>query len=75
MTELLEENEHDVVDNVNEDILPRIQQSDMVVNLKNMAGDKYLFACLDSFEWKAAEYILELEEKIKKLEKALNETQ
>ena len=29
--------------------------------LKDMAGEKYLFKCLDSFEWKAAEYIIDLE--------------
>jgi len=33
----------------------------MVRALKDMAGDKYLFKCLDSFEWQAAEYIIDLE--------------
>jgi DNA-binding LytR/AlgR family response regulator len=43
----------------------------MVVALKKMAGDKYLFKCIDSFEWKAAEYIIELEQQLRN-EKEIN---
>lgn len=66
-----EENEHAGVKQVYNDITPRQPQSEMVVALKKMAGDKYLFKCIDSFEWKAAEYIIELENTIKN-EKEIN---
>lgn len=62
-----EENEHDVVDKVYDEITPRIKQSDMVVHLKNMAGALYKFKCTESFEWKAAEYIHELEKQLAKV--------
>ena len=68
-----EENEHAGVKQVYNDITPRMPQSEMVVALKKMAGDKYLFKCIYSFEWKAAEYIIELENTIKnEKEKLLN---
>ena len=60
-----EENEHAVERRQYTDITPRAKQSDMVMALKNMAGDKYLFKCLDSFEWQAAEYIIDLEKENK----------
>tara|TARA_R110002072_G_scaffold172711_1_gene326915 strand:- start:198 stop:500 length:303 start_codon:yes stop_codon:yes gene_type:complete len=66
-----EENEHAGVKQVYNDITPRQPQSEMVVALKKMAGDKYLFKCIYSFEWKAAEYIIELENTIKN-EKEIN---
>ena len=56
-----EENEHAVERRKYTDITPRAKQSNMVMALKDMAGEKYLFKCLDSFEWKAAEYIIDLE--------------
>ena len=56
-----EENEHAVERRQYTDITSRAKQSDMVIALKDMAGDKYLFKCLDSFEWQAAEYIIDLE--------------
>jgi|TARA_B100001094_G_C17991393_1_gene700405 hypothetical protein len=66
-----EENEHAGVKQVYNDITPRKPQSEMVVALKKMAGDKYLFKCIDSFEWKAAEYIIELEQQLRN-EKEIN---
>jgi len=57
----VEVNEHAGEKSVYTDITPRAKQSDMVIALKKMAGDKYLFKCLDSFEWQAAEYIIDLE--------------
>jgi len=56
-----EENEHAIERKQYTYITPRAKQSDMVRALKDMAGDKYLFKCLDSFEWQAAEYIIDLE--------------
>jgi len=67
-----EENEHAGVKQVYNDITPRMPQSEMVVALKKMAGDKYLFKCIDSFEWKAAEYIIELEQQLRN-EKEIND--
>ena len=67
-----EENEHAGVKQVYNDITPRHPQSEMVVALKKMAGDKYLFKCIDSFEWKAAEYIIELEQQLRN-EKEIND--
>ena len=42
-----EENEHAVERRQYTDITPRAKQSDMVIALKQMAGDKYLFKCFN----------------------------
>ena len=59
-----EENEHDVVDKVYNDIKPRVEQSEWVVKLKNQAGEEWKSRCTEHYAWKAAEYIQELEKMI-----------
>ena len=62
-----EENEHDVIDKVYNDIKPRKQPSKWVATLKNMAGEKYkISGMLDSVEYQAAEYIEYLESLVDK---------
>jgi len=60
----VEENEHDVVDKIYLDIIPREKLSDIVVALKNQAGQEWKSRCTDHFAWKAADHIIELENKI-----------
>ena len=60
----LEENEHDVVDKDYPDIKPRLQQSEWVVKLKNKAGEEWQTSCTEHYAWKAAEYIVELENEL-----------
>lgn len=59
-----EENEHDVVDKVYNDIKPRVEQSEWVAKLKNQAGEEWKSRCTEHYAWKAAEYIQELEKMI-----------
>jgi len=61
-----EENEHDVVDKVYLDINPRPQQSEVVQSLKNQAGEEWKARCTEHYAWKAAEYIIELENALEK---------
>jgi hypothetical protein len=42
--------------------------SPMVRFLRNRAGDEHKFKCMDSIDWKIADYIEELETKVKQLE-------
>ena len=63
-----EENEHDVVDRVFPELTPMMNPSPMVRFLRNRAGNEYKFKCMDSVDWKIADYIEELEDKIKRLE-------
>jgi hypothetical protein len=44
-----------------------INPSPMVRMLRNRAGDEHKFKCMDSEDWKIADYIEELENKIKRL--------
>jgi len=60
-----EENEHDVVDKVYLDIKPRPQQSEVVQSLKNQAGEEWKSRCTEHYAWKAAEYIIKLENNLK----------
>ena len=69
----LEENEHDVVDKVYTDITPRVEQSEWVVKLKNQAGEEWKTRCTEHYAWKAADYIIELENKVKELQEEINE--
>jgi hypothetical protein len=63
-----EENEHDVVDKVYAELTPMVNPSPMVRFLRNRAGEEYKFKCMDSVDWKIADYIEELENKLKRLE-------
>jgi len=63
-----EENEHDVVDRVFPELTPMMNPSPMVRFLRNRAGDEHKFKCMDSIDWKIADYIEELETKVKQLE-------
>jgi hypothetical protein len=63
-----EENEHDVVDRVFPELTPMMNPSLMVRLLRNRAGDEHKFKCMDSIDWKIADYIEELETKVKQLE-------
>ena len=58
----IEENEHDVVDKVYLDIKPRPQLSDIVISLRNQAGEEWKSRCTDHFAWKAADHIIQLEQ-------------
>ena len=60
----MEENEHDVVDKVYLDIKPRPQQSEVVQSLKNQAGEEWKSRCTEHYAWKAAEYIIQLEQTV-----------
>ena len=59
-----EENEHDVVDKVYAELKPMINPSPMVRFLRNRAGEEHKFKCMDSIDWKIADYIKELENKL-----------
>lgn len=63
-----EENEHDVVDKIYAELTPMMNPSPMVRFLRNRAGNEYKFKCMDSEDWRIADYIEELENKIKRLE-------
>jgi hypothetical protein len=63
-----EENEHDVVDKVYAELTPMVNPSLMVRFLRNRAGEEHKFKCMDSVDWKIADYIEELENKLKRLE-------
>ena len=63
-----EENEHDVVDKVYAELTPMVNPSPMVRFLRNRAGEELIFKCMDSVDWKIADYIEELENKLKRLE-------
>jgi|TARA_B110000483_G_C18159731_1_gene528851 hypothetical protein len=63
----VEENEHAVERKQYNDILPRIEHSDIAKELKQQAGTNHLFKCLDTVEWRAADRIMELEAEVKKL--------
>lgn len=63
-----EENEHDVVDKVYNELTPMLDPSPMVRMLRNRAGEEYKFKCMDSEDWKIADYIEKLEAKIKHFE-------
>jgi hypothetical protein len=63
-----EENEHDVVDRVFPELTPMMNPSPMVRFLRDRAGNEHKFACMDSIDWKIADYIEELETKVKQLE-------
>jgi hypothetical protein len=63
-----EENEQDVVDKVYAELTPMVNPSPMVRFLRNRAVEEYKFKCMDSVDWKIADYIEELENKLKRLE-------
>ncbi len=63
----VEENEHAVERKQYNDILPKIEHSDIAKELKQQAGTNHLFKCLDTVEWRAADRIMELEAEVKKL--------
>jgi hypothetical protein len=65
----VDENEHDVVDKIYSELTPRLDPSPMVAMLRNRAGDEHKFDCMDSDDWKIADYVEQLEKKIKLLEK------
>lgn len=67
-----EENEHAVERKVYLDIIPMPPQSDIVVALKNKAGEEWKTDCTKHFAWKAAEHIIELEKKVESYEKRLH---
>jgi hypothetical protein len=60
-----EKNEHDVVDRVYAELTPMVNPSPMVRFLRNRAGEEHKFKCMDSIDWKIADYIEELENKLK----------
>ena len=62
-----EENEHDVVDKVYSELTPMMDPSPMVAMLRNRAGNEHKFKCMDSEDWKIADYIEELEQHNKEL--------
>jgi len=53
-------------------IIPRKPQSEWVIALKNKAGEEMTTQCTEHYAWKAAEYIIELEDEIKRLKHELN---
>lgn len=59
-----EENEHDVVDKVYSEIVPMLNPSPMVRMLRNRAGNIHKFKCMDSEDWKIADYIEDLETRL-----------
>jgi hypothetical protein len=63
-----EENEHDVTDKIYNELTPMLNPSQMVRFLRNRAGEEHKFKCTDSVDWQIADYIEELENKIKRLE-------
>ena len=62
-----EENEHDVVDKIYSELTPMMDLSPMVTMLRNRAGNEHKFKCIDSEDWKIADYIEELEQRNKEL--------
>ena len=60
-----DENEHDVIDKVYSEIKPMMKPSPMVRILRNRAGAEHKFKCMDSFDWKVADYIEKLENELK----------
>jgi len=50
------------------ELTPMLDPSPMVRFLRNRAGEEYKFKCMDSIDWKIADYIEDLENKIKRLE-------
>ena len=63
-----EENEHDVVDKIYNELKPMLNPSPMVRFLRNRAGEEHKFKCTDSVDWQIADYVEELENKLKRLE-------
>lgn len=63
-----EENEHDVVDKIYNELTPMLNPSPMVRFLRNRAGEEHKFKCTDSVDWQIADYVEELENKLKRLE-------
>lgn len=57
----VDENEHDVVDKHYAELIPALNPSPMVAMLRNRAGNEHKFACMDSDDWKIADYIEKLE--------------
>lgn len=49
-------------------IVPRTPQSEIIIELKNLAGAEATTQCTEHWAWRAADYIIELENKIKELE-------
>lgn len=68
-----EENEHDVVDKLYNELTPMLNPSPMVRMLRNRAGQEHKFNCTDSMDWKIADYIETLEHNIKYLEYKLQD--
>lgn len=66
----VDENEHDVVDRVYSELTPMMNPTPWVRLLRNRAGDKHKFQCMDSEDWKIANYIETLE---KALEAVIDE--
>jgi hypothetical protein len=60
-----DENEHDVIDKVYPELKPMTNPSPMVRFLRNRAGEEHKFKCMDTIDWKIADYIEELENKLK----------
>lgn len=66
-----EENEHDVVDKVYAELTPMINPSPMVRLLRNRAGNEHKFDCVDSEDWKIADYIEDLEALLARYNKSM----
>ena len=66
----VDENEHDVVDRVYSELTPMMNPTHWVRMLRNRAGDKHKFQCMDSQDWQIADYIEQLE---KTLEAVIDE--
>ena len=70
-----EVNEHDVVDKVYLNITPKRPHSFLAKALKQQAGKKFNFHCLDSIEWQAADLILDVEDEVEFLKKLIKQLQ
>lgn len=57
----VDENEHDVVDEVYSELTPMLNPSRWVRLLRDRAGNEHKFACTDSEDWQIADYIEQLE--------------
>jgi len=66
----VDENEHDVVDRVFGELTPMMNPTSWVRLLRNRAGDEHKFQCMNSEDWKIADYIEQLE---KTLEAVIDE--
>lgn len=66
-----EENEHDVVDKVYAELTPMMNPSPMVRLLRNRAGNEHKFKCMDSEDWKIADYIEDLEALLARYKKSM----